>query len=114
MLARLDNGLAQLQGFYVSDQGVLDIAQQWESAHGLALSPTERALVRHALLELDGGFPIGRLYDAFRGRISHRQLVKLGQVWESRGWLTPPPSATEPRSVTDALERAYQSCSDPT
>jgi hypothetical protein len=57
--------------------------------------------------ELGGAFPIGRLYEAFRGAISHRQLVKLGQRWEGAGWLTAPPSATEARQVTDGLrERA--------
>jgi DNA segregation ATPase FtsK/SpoIIIE-like protein len=107
MLARLDDGLVELQGFYVSDEGVLALARQWGETHGLTLSPVERALVRHALAELEGGFPIGRLYEAFQGEISHRQLVKLGQTWESRGWLTPPPSATEPRQVTDELRRVY-------
>jgi DNA segregation ATPase FtsK/SpoIIIE-like protein len=109
MLARLDDALVQLQGFYVSDADVLGLACRWNAGHGPELSPTECALVRHALVELQGGFPIGRLYQTFKGRISHRQLVKLGQIWESRGWLTAPPSATEPRGVTEELRKAYES-----
>jgi hypothetical protein len=57
---------------------------------------------------MGGAFPIGRLYRAFKGQISHRQLIKLGQHWESRGWLTAPASATEARKVTEALRAAWE------
>jgi S-DNA-T family DNA segregation ATPase FtsK/SpoIIIE len=103
MLARLDQALTPLQGFYVSDESILCLARGQAEEQAPALSPLERALVGYALQELEGAFPIGRLYQRFRGEISHRQLVKLGQRWESKGWLTPPPSATEARQVTEAL-----------
>ena len=53
--------------------------------------------------ELDGAFPIGRLYEAFKGQISHRQLVKLGRRWENNGWLTAPSSVVNARQVTGEL-----------
>jgi DNA segregation ATPase FtsK/SpoIIIE-like protein len=110
MLARLDESLIQLQGFHVSDHDVLTLVQRWDRAVGLDLTPLECRLVRHALLEFEGGFPIGRLYRTFKGRISHRQLVKLGQAWESRGWLTAPVATTRPRQITDELKRVYEAC----
>lgn len=108
LLARLDQALTPLQGFYVSDEAILALAGRWAEGHAPALTPLERALVDYAVRELDGAFPIGRLYERFRGEISHRQLVKLGQRWESVGWLTPPPSATEARQVTPALREALE------
>jgi hypothetical protein len=108
MVASLDHALTQLQAFYVSDEQVLALTQRWAQAGGPRLSPTERDLVAYALEMLDGRFPIGRLYRQFKGRISHRQLVKLGQRWEHRGWLSAPPSPTEARRVTEELERLHQ------
>jgi len=68
-----------------------------------ALEPVEVALVRHALDELSGAFIIGRLYEQFGAQISKRQLTRLGQRWEMRGWLTAPAHATDARKVTDEL-----------
>jgi DNA segregation ATPase FtsK/SpoIIIE-like protein len=109
LLARLDRALTPLQGFYVSDEAILALAERWTEGQTPALTPLERTLVDYAVQELDGAFPIGRLYEQFRGQISHRQLVKLGQRWEGTGWLTPPPSATEARQVTPALREALES-----
>jgi DNA segregation ATPase FtsK/SpoIIIE-like protein len=67
------------------------------------LSDVERALVRHAVEELDGAFTINRLYEEFKGEISRRQLVKLGKAWERRGWLSEPRHAADSRRVTDNL-----------
>ena len=107
MVARLDHALTQLQGYNVTDEAVLALTRRWAEAGGPRLTPTERDLVAHALEKLGSQFPIGRLYRQFKGRISHRQLVKLGQRWEHRGWLTPQPSPTQARRVTPELERVY-------
>ncbi|MFN2156272.1 MAG: hypothetical protein ACK2UX_13630, partial [Anaerolineae bacterium] len=112
MLARLDQALTPLQGFYVSDEAILSLARGQVNGQAPVLTPIERALIAYALQELGGAFPIGRLYERFRGEISHRQLVKLGQRWESKGWLTPPPSATEARQVTPALRAQILTVSD--
>jgi len=103
MMARLDESLVQLQGFYVSDEEVLALAQGWAASQGALLSSVERALVRYAQEELDGAFPIGRLYEQFKGEISYRQLAKLGRRWEHNGWLASPASVVEARQVTDEL-----------
>jgi hypothetical protein len=108
MVARLDNALTQLQGFYVSDEQVLALVQHWSEAVTPCLSAIERKLVAYALAELEAKFPIGRLYKRFKGQISHRQLVKLGQRWEQRGWLTPPSSPVDARRVTEELEHIFQ------
>jgi len=115
MMARLDESLVQLQGFYVPDEAVLDLTRRWAESSGPRLSPIERELVTYARQELDGAFPIGRLYEHFKGRISRRQLVKLGRRWEANGWLTPPASVTEARRVTDELwEIAARSATEKT
>lgn len=113
LLARLDESLIELQGYHVSDQAVLDLTRRWAGSRGVVLSPVERGLVDYARRELDGAFPIGRLYRHFKGRISYRQLTKLGRKWESNGWLSPPPSVVEARQVTDELwEMATEAAGD--
>jgi hypothetical protein len=104
MVARLDDSLVQLQGFYVPDEAVLALADRWAGSQGAQLTPVERALVRYAQRELDGAFPVARLYEQFKGDISYRQLAKLGRQWEHKGWLSPPPSAIEARQVTGELQ----------
>lgn len=79
------------------------LAHQVAAPKRPALPELEAELVRYAVSELDGAFTIGALYDAFRGDVSKRQLTKLAQRWESRGWLTEPEHATDPRKVTDEL-----------
>jgi hypothetical protein len=69
-----------------------------------ALSEVEADLVLYALERMDGAFVINRLDEAFRGRISRRQIVSLAQRWEKRGWLTSPAHATDARRVTPELE----------
>ena len=103
LMARLDGSLIELQGFYVPEEALMSLVKRWAERGEPALSPVERELVIYAHDELGGAFPIGRLYKQFRGRISHRQLVKLGRRWELNGWLTPPRSATEPRRITEEL-----------
>jgi DNA segregation ATPase FtsK/SpoIIIE-like protein len=68
-----------------------------------ALSGVERALVIHALQELDGAFIINALYEAHKGEISKRRLTALAQRWELRGWLSSPASRSDPRRVTGEL-----------
>jgi len=68
-----------------------------------ALEPLYAAMVRYALDELGGAFIIGRLYEQFGAQISKRQLTRLGQRWEMRGWLTTPAHATDARKVSDEL-----------
>jgi DNA segregation ATPase FtsK/SpoIIIE-like protein len=103
MKARLDDALVELQGFHVPDEAVLSLTRHWIASSGPTLSPVERALVVYARQELDGAFPIRRLYDQFKGQISYRQLVRLGRRWENNGWLEPSASAVEARIVNDAL-----------
>ena len=106
LLARLgDRGLAELQGFYLSETEIIAIAERAGASPFPTLTPLEQALVRHALANLDGNFPIDHLYRDFKGQISRRQLVKLASNWEKRGWLAAPFSPTESRKVTPALVR---------
>ncbi len=105
MMARLDGALVELQGFYVSDEAILALTRRWAEANGPTLLPTEQAMVLYAQRELGGAFPIKRIYRAFKGQISYRQLIKLGQRWEHNGWLSPPESVVDARRVTEELWR---------
>jgi hypothetical protein len=112
MMARMEGALVELQGFHVPDEAVLALTRRWAQASGPTLLPIERALVIYAREELDGAFPIKRIYEQFKGQISHRQLVKLGQRWEHNGWLSPPESVVDARRITQELVRlAFQSAS---
>lgn len=110
MLARLDGTMVELQGFHVPDEAILALVRRWAEQSGPTLSPVERALVVYAQEELGGLFPIKRIYDQFKGQISHRQLVKLGQRWEHNGWLLPQESVVDARRITEELIKiAFQS-----
>lgn len=113
MMARLDGSLVELQGFHVSDEDALALARRWAGRRGPRLTSVERGLIAYAREELEGAFPIGRLYERFKGTISYRQLVKLGRRWENNGWLSPPTSVVSARRVTDKLwEIAQRSAGD--
>jgi DNA segregation ATPase FtsK/SpoIIIE-like protein len=103
MMVRMEGSLVQLQGFRVEDEDVLALTRRWVQAGVPTLLPVERAMVVYAQETLDGAFPIQRIYEKFKGQISHRQLVKLGQRWEHNGWLSPPQSVVDPRRITEEL-----------
>ena len=71
MLARLDESLVELQGFYVSDEAVLALAQRWAASRGRA------ALARRARA---GGLCARRA----GGRLSRRAAVRAVQGPRSR------------------------------
>jgi len=77
----------KVQAAYVPD----DQVGEWVTVAPIApvLSDIERALVAYAVEELDGRFIVNQLYEAVDG-MSKRQLTKLAQNWERRGWLTEP------------------------
>ena len=101
--------LTYLRGKWVTAQTLLaddsgaELAERVSAPPPPALEQVEMALVRYALDELSGAFIIGRLYEQFGAQISKRQLTRLGQRWEMRGWLTTPAHATDARKVTGEL-----------
>jgi len=101
--------LAFLDGRWQTMQTLRVDLQSSELAERTAIPATpvleeiEWALVRYAVEKLDGCFIINRLAEQFAGKVSRRQIVKLGQQWERRGWLTAPEHATDPRRVTQEL-----------
>ncbi len=108
MIARLpDRPMQVLQAYYVSDEMIQVLVRQLAggAVSEQQLSDLEADLVEYAVQELGGNFIIGRLYEAFKGEISKRQLEELARVWERRGWLTPPRNAVSPRRVTPTLLR---------
>jgi len=112
LLARLDESLTELQGYYVPDEEILAVVKHWAVQGGPLLTPLEQELVRYARDELGGSFPIGRLYERFRGSISHRQLVKLARRWASMGWLSPQSSVVAARQLTDRVVQIAQRSTD--
>jgi len=101
-LAFLDGRWQTVQTLRVEPQSS-GLAERVSAPQSPALEPVEVALVRYALDDLGGAFTINRLAEQFTGQISRRQIVKLGQQWERRGWLTEPTHATDPRRVTREL-----------
>ena len=101
-LAFLDGRWQTVQTLRVDPESS-DLAERVSAPPAPALEPVEMALVRYALDELGGAFIIGRLYEQFGAQISKRQLTRLGQRWEMRGWLTTPAHATDARKVTGEL-----------
>ncbi len=106
MLARLDAGLVELQGFLVTDAEILALVRRLGGGPaGLRLEPIERDLVAYAVEHLDGGFKIGQLARAFADdeRTSAWRIRKLAERWEQEGLLTKPAHAAAPRKVTPRL-----------
>jgi hypothetical protein len=102
-LSFLDGRWREVQTFFVAEGTVEALLGLSEEDASPVLPPLHIELVRHAVAELDGAFIINQLYDAFKGQISRRQIVKLAGQWEQRGWLTEPEHAAAPRLVTDEL-----------
>jgi hypothetical protein len=106
MLARLDVGLVELQGFLVTDAEILALMQRLGGGPaGPSLEPIERDLVAYAVTNLDRGFTVGELARAFADdeRTSAWRIRKLAERWEQEGLLTKPAHATAPRKVTPRL-----------
>jgi hypothetical protein len=106
MLARLDAGLVELQGFLVTDAEILALVQRLGGGPVcLRLEPIERDLVAYAVERLDGGFKIGALARAFADdeRTSAWRIRKLAERWEQEGLLTKPAHAAAPRRITPRL-----------
>ena len=106
-LAFLDGRWQKIQTLFVDtddDSGTgAELADLVSAPQAPALEAIEVDLVTFALDDLGGCFIINRLYDQFGAQISKRQLTKLGQRWELRGWLTTPMHRADPRRVTDEL-----------
>jgi hypothetical protein len=69
------------------------------------LTDLQRQMVQYAVQELDGAFPVGKLYERFKDQLSHRQVRKLAARWEREALLLPAASENEPRRVTEELCR---------
>jgi hypothetical protein len=108
-LAALDGGVpAGFQAFNLADGELLAVVSGIVGAAvgpaPVVLSDVERALVQHAVSDLDGGFIVGKLAAVFRDRgITHHQVRGIAERWERDGLLTAPASITAPRMVTGAL-----------
>ena len=99
----LDGRWRTVQTLLVDGDADGNLAERAAVPQAPALEPIEQELVRYAVEHLGGAFTINRLAEHFEGRVSRRQIVKLGQQWEMRNWLTAPTHATDPRRVTDEL-----------
>jgi hypothetical protein len=102
-LSFIDGQWQTVQTLRVEPEVVQSLVGQLAAPQLPALDTVEAGLVRYAVEHLDGAFIINQLYEARKGDISKRQLAKLAQQWEIRGWLTPPADAVSPRCVTDEL-----------
>lgn len=69
------------------------------------LSQVELEMVRVAIEELNGEFPVNRLADRLGGKISEWDVRNTAKLWEQRGWLTTPADAVSARKVTPELEK---------
>jgi phosphoglycolate phosphatase-like HAD superfamily hydrolase len=103
LLARLDAGLVELQGYYLGDEDVLAVTRALGGAQSPTLTGDQADLVRYALDELEGAFTVGKLASAFEGRLTHWQVRRLAERWEREGLLTTPAHATDTRRVTPQL-----------
>ena len=69
------------------------------------LSKAEREMVRCAIEEMGGEFPVGRLADRLKDTVSEWDVRKTAERWELRGWLTTPDDAVSARKVTIELAK---------
>jgi hypothetical protein len=102
-LAFIDGQWQTVQTLWVAPETVQALVGQVAVPQLPTLNDVEADLVLYATKCLDGAFIINHLYKVYKGDISKRQLTKLAQQWEIRGWLTPPADAVSPRYVTGEL-----------
>lgn len=95
--------LAALQGFVVDDDAVSEVVRRWRTGVATPLTEIEARLVLLAAEKLGGDFTINRLFLMSDRLLPQNKLTKLAKLWEARGWLSEPASATSPRRVTPAL-----------
>lgn len=103
MLVGLGDDVFMAQAPFVPIESIKAIAGQLSLAAPSPLSEQERELIKYAAEHLDGQFTVNKLFEAFRGKLSHHKIGKLAKLWEARGWLTEPQHATDSRRVTSAL-----------
>lgn len=93
----------ELQGYYLADEAVKAFTASLAERQYSPLTDLEQELVCYAIEELDGAFPVDKLYEAFKGCISKRKVIALAQTWEQRGWLTTPEHRADARRITGEL-----------
>ena len=115
LMARIDSDKVELQGFYLSEEKIvaladllrghpLDIKARIKGARPTRLTRLEKAFVDYSIKELGGRFPIREMHEQFKSDISRNSLLRLSQAWESKGWLTPATSGGDKcRHITDEL-----------
>lgn len=108
-LVRLEGRLIEVQTFWLDKSRIIELAPNAPPVQGIVagdqLSAQERALARYAIEHLNGEFVINRLFEAFRGQITHRRIQRIAQAWEHAGLLTPPGGPSAPRRVTPRLRQ---------
>ena len=93
----------KVQTLWVDEETVKAFISDHVAVERPALSEIETALVRYAVEELSGAFTVNRVHQANADKISQRQVTRLAQQWEARGWLTTPTNRSESRRVTPEL-----------
>ena len=101
--AGLSADLVPLQGFAVDDDAVTEVVRRWRTGLATPLTEVEARLVILAAERLGGDFTINKLFLLSDRLLPQNKLTKLAKLWEERGWLSEPVSATSPRRVTPAL-----------
>ncbi|MDH4136476.1 MAG: FtsK/SpoIIIE domain-containing protein [Anaerolineae bacterium] len=91
--------ITEVQTFWVDKERVLGLRRGAASP----LAGDEQELVHYASEELGGKFNIRDLAEAFRGRVSQRQIERLSRQWEMRGWLSAGPTRADGKRITAEL-----------
>jgi len=112
-LVRLDGRVSEIQTYWLDKTRIIEFASADAQAAPLqpndipqaspVLSNEEYALAQYAIEHLEGDFVINRLFEAFRGQVTHNRIRRLAQAWEHAGLLTPPPNRSAARRVTPRL-----------
>jgi len=114
-LLRVDSQFYELQTYHTPADLTQAIIKRAGGQHPL-LTEKEQALTSYAIEGLGGEFNLSRIYEWMgplsnpkqHGGISMRQLQRLGQDWEHRGWLASDGDPTTARTVTDTLRGALE------
>jgi len=102
-----------LQGTYVPDEVLLKIAGDLRDGMPLPerkvieaqLSPNHAILVRWAVENADGRFPVREIWQNHKDVVSYSGLRDLAMNWERRGWLEADGDVTKARKITPHLQR---------
>lgn len=113
LIAKIDGGPAELQGFYLADDALLSVARGLAAGvTGPMLTETEQDLLTWAANENGGALALADI--RARAGIGPREARRLADKLEARGWIQKDKMSSNRRALTEQGRTLAQNADKPT